>query len=88
MRNGELATTVLAIVAERSFFGCQRGTFGDKRMTTIEKFIKDESAATAIEYGIAACLISIVAILGMGDTGQEVNNLYSDVGGAVGSAAD
>ena len=57
-------------------------------MTLIDQFIKDESGATAIEYGIAACLISIVAILGMGDTGQEVNNLYTNVEGAVDSAAN
>ena len=58
------------------------------QMTTIEKFIRDENGATAMEYGIAALLISIVAIMGMGGTGEEVNNLYTDVEGAVGTVAD
>ena len=57
-------------------------------MCLIEKFIGDESGATAMEYGIAALLISVVAIMGMGDTGQEVNNLYIEVEGAVDTAAD
>ena len=57
-------------------------------MTQIQKFIRDENGATAMEYGIAALLISVVAIMGMGDTGQEVNNLYTDVEGAVGTVVD
>ena len=56
-------------------------------MNKLGNFLRDENGATAFEYGIAACLISIVAILGMGGTGEEVNNLYTEVGGAVGSAA-
>ena len=56
-------------------------------MTTLIEFLKDESGATAIEYAIAACLISIVAILGMQNSGQEVNTLYTSVEGAVSTAA-
>jgi len=56
-------------------------------MTRIIEFIVDENGATAIEYGLAAVLVSIVAIIGMVDTGQEVNNLYSSVEGAVSTAA-
>ena len=41
-----------------------------------------------MEYGIAALLISVVAIMSMGQTGEEVNNLYTDVEGAVGTVAD
>jgi len=33
-------------------------------MTTIRRFLKDESGATAIEYGLIAALVS-VAIIGM-----------------------
>ena len=56
-------------------------------MTTLFDFLKDENGATAIEYAIAACLISIVAILGMQNSGQEVNDLYTNVEGAVSTAA-
>lgn len=31
-------------------------------MTTVIRFIKDESGATAIEYGLLAALISVVII--------------------------
>ncbi|MCJ8309991.1 MAG: Flp family type IVb pilin [Rhizobiaceae bacterium] len=57
-------------------------------MTRIQEFIRDENGATAMEYGIAALLISVVAIMSMGQTGEEVNNLYTDVEGAVGTVAD
>ncbi len=56
-------------------------------MMLVRKFLKDECGATAIEYGLAAVLVSIVAIIGMADTGQEVNTLYTSVEGAVSSAA-
>ena len=49
---------------------------------------KTKTKTLAMEYGIAALLISVVAIMSMGQTGEEVNNLYTDVEGAVGTVAD
>jgi len=52
----------------------------------ISRFLNDEDGATAIEYGLAAVLISTVAIVGMSDAGQEVNAIYTNVEGAVDGA--
>lgn len=57
-------------------------------MTLIEKFFRDEAGATAIEYGLAAALVSIIAIIGMADTGEEINNLYVSVEAAVDGASE
>ncbi len=37
----------------------------------IERFIKDESGATAIEYGLIAALISVALITGCNDPRQR-----------------
>ena len=41
-------------------------------MTNIKRFFKDESGATAIEYGLLAALISIVLFVIRGDVGDVV----------------
>lgn len=48
-------------------------------MKMITKLFKDESGATAIEYGLIAALISVAAILVMGEVGDELNNVFTDV---------
>lgn len=48
-------------------------------MRSINKFLRDDSGATGIEYGIIAMLISIAGIFGMGATGNEVGELYNSV---------
>lgn len=45
------------------------------------KFTKNESGATAIEYGLIAALIAVAIIGTMGAVGNELNsNYYSDIG--------
>lgn len=56
-------------------------------MTLIKRFFDDDNGATAIEYALAAALVSIIAIIGMGGTGEEVNNLYTSIEGAVDGAS-
>ncbi len=48
-------------------------------MKKFTKFLKDESGATAIEYGLIAALISIVAIGAMGDVGQGLVSSFDKV---------
>lgn len=48
-------------------------------MNTLVSFFKDESGATAIEYGLIAALISIAAIVVMGEVGGGLNNTFSNV---------
>jgi len=63
--------------------------WGVHEMKIIKQFLRNESGATAIEYGLAAVLISTVAIVGMGDAGQGVTEIYTEVEGAVdGATAD
>ncbi len=55
-------------------------------MTNIKRFFKDESGATAIEYGLLAALISIVALTMMTDAGTALNEVFTSVEGALDGA--
>ena len=44
------------------------------------RFAKDESGATAIEYGLIAALISVALIAGAGALGTALNNTFSKLG--------
>jgi len=52
-------------------------------MTTINAFLarirRDESGATAIEYGLMAALISVAAITAMGALGNSLVNTFNYV---------
>ena len=50
------------------------------------KVIKDESGATAIEYGLIAALVSIAAIAAMGAMGNELGNMFNTVASELESA--
>lgn len=41
------------------------------------RFMKDESGATAIEYGLIAALISVALIAGATTLGNSLNNQFS-----------
>ncbi|MBY5836113.1 Flp family type IVb pilin [Rhizobium leguminosarum] len=55
------------------------------------RFLKDESGATAIEYGLIAALISVALITGAttlgGKIGDTFNNLGTKMDGAVTATA-
>jgi pilus assembly protein Flp/PilA len=46
-------------------------------------FMKDESGATAIEYGLLAALISIAAIAAMTTVGTNLSTTFSTVASAL-----
>ena len=48
-------------------------------MTVISKFLKDESGATAIEYGLIAALIAVAAIGAMTSLGGNLTNTFTKV---------
>lgn len=53
-------------------------------MKNLANFLKDESGATAIEYGLLAALIS-VAIIGAATTvGGNLNTTFTTIGTALG----
>ena len=43
------------------------------------RFVKDESGATAIEYGLIAALIAIAIIVGATSLGQSLNSKFSGI---------
>ncbi|MCA0256162.1 MAG: Flp family type IVb pilin [Proteobacteria bacterium] len=45
--------------------------------TIFARFLKDESGATAIEYGLIAALISVALITGATSLGGTLNNTFS-----------
>ncbi|MFO0990165.1 MAG: Flp family type IVb pilin [Alphaproteobacteria bacterium] len=49
----------------------------------IKKFFKDESGATAIEYGLIAALIAVAAIVTLTSLGGSLSELFNTVDGKV-----
>jgi len=45
----------------------------------VTRFIKDESGATAIEYGLIAALIGVAIIAGAQTLGQNLNSTFTDI---------
>ncbi len=48
-------------------------------MTTFTRFIKDESGATAIEYGLIAALIAVVIIGAVTVVGTSLSTTFTTV---------
>ena len=59
---------------------------GGHFVTLIQDIFKDESGATAIEYGLMAALISVAAITAMGSLGNSLTNTFNYVSGQVATA--
>ena len=49
--------------------------------TLFARFVKDESGATAIEYGLIAALIAVAAIGAMGAIGAKLGSTFNTVSG-------
>ena len=47
--------------------------------TLFARFLKDESGATAIEYGLIAALIAVVAITAMTSIGDGLTSTFDSV---------
>ena len=54
-------------------------------MRTLYRLLKDESGATAIEYGLIAALVSVVIIAGLNALGPSLRDTFcgisADLGG-------
>ncbi len=48
-------------------------------MRTMKHFLKDESGATAIEYGLIAALIAVAAVVAIQSVGTELKGTFNDV---------
>ena len=56
------------------------------RINILKKFRKDESGATAIEYGLIAALVSVAAIGALTAMGTSLNLMFTTVGNALSAA--
>ncbi|MBX3512155.1 MAG: Flp family type IVb pilin [Xanthobacteraceae bacterium] len=52
-------------------------------MTNIARFLKDESGATAIEYGLIAACISVAIIAVVQGVGSKLNSTFTSVQNAL-----
>jgi len=48
-------------------------------MSTIRKFLKDDSGATAIEYGLIAALVSVAILIVLGTLGTNLEATFNTV---------
>jgi pilus assembly protein Flp/PilA len=51
-------------------------------------FVKDESGATAIEYGLIAALIALAIMVGARAVGTSLDALFNDVADELDTAVD
>lgn len=62
--------------------------FGDQVMTKfVTRFLKDESGATAIEYGLIVALIAVVIVTAVTTLGAKLTTAFDKAGTAVSTAS-
>ncbi len=49
----------------------------------VTRFLKDESGATAIEYGLIAALIAVVIVTTLQALGPKLDGTFNEVSGAL-----
>jgi pilus assembly protein Flp/PilA len=52
-------------------------------MNIISRFVRDESGATAIEYGLIAALIAVVIITGVTAVGTKLSTMFNNLSGKI-----
>lgn len=55
---------------------------------TLRKFAQDENGATAIEYGLIAALVSVAAIVALGNMGTALKDMFESVAEILTGAVD
>jgi len=58
---------------------------GEKKMERIKNFFKDESGASAVEYGLLVALIAVVIITAVTALGTSISGKFSSAATAIGS---
>ena len=56
-------------------------------LTNFMLFLKDDSGATAIEYGLIAALIAVAAIAAMTAVGTSLTSIFNTVASELSTAA-
>ncbi|HEX2654384.1 MAG TPA: Flp family type IVb pilin [Xanthobacteraceae bacterium] len=52
-------------------------------MNLAQRFVKDESGATAIEYGLIAGLVSVIIITALTTIGTQLNAVFTAIAAAL-----
>jgi pilus assembly protein Flp/PilA len=52
---------------------------GERSMSMFRRFVKDDSGATAIEYGLIAALVSVAIIAALGFLGDNLSATFNEV---------
>jgi pilus assembly protein Flp/PilA len=74
----------LGVAAERSAKVAKQPNQESWDMTNlVARFVKDESGATAIEYGLIAMLISVAVIGILGAVGTNLTSTFTSVNNAL-----
>ena len=55
-------------------------------MSFVKQFLKNESGATAVEYGLIAALIGVVIITGATALGKALSTQFTNIGTSVTTA--
>ena len=73
-------STSLAFTGSANLGPAQQGfELGRTSMTVLKAFLRDESGATAIEYGLIAAGISVAIITVVGGLGTKLNSTFTSV---------
>ncbi len=56
-------------------------------MSFLKAFLKDESGATMIEYGLVAALVSVAAIIALQILGSELQTIFNTVSSYLSAAS-
>lgn len=56
-------------------------------MSFIKSFLKDESGATMIEYGLVAALVSVAAIIALQILGSQLQVIFNTVSSYLSAAS-
>ncbi|MHA6644654.1 Flp family type IVb pilin [Mesorhizobium sp. A623] len=54
----------------------------------LSRFYKDESGATAIEYGLIAALIALAIMVGAGALGNSIGEKFNDISDKLNTAGE
>jgi pilus assembly protein Flp/PilA len=65
-----------------ALFCCQTA-WGSKFMKKLMNLFKNESGATAIEYGLIAALIAVVIITAVGTVGTNLETTFTTIGNKI-----
>ena len=60
----------------------------DHMLTHLQRFSRDESGATAIEYGLIAALVSMAGIAALHGLGDSLSNLFTSISGFISEAVN